>query len=138
MADVYLVMARTGAQGAGGVTAFVVEKGAPGLAFGAPERKMGWHAQPTASVSFDRVRVPASSMLGPPGGGFAIAMAALDGGRVNIAACSVGGAARAVDAAAAYARERKQFGRRIADFQGVGFKLADAATAVQTARLMTR
>jgi alkylation response protein AidB-like acyl-CoA dehydrogenase len=136
--DIYVVMARSGGEGAGGVTAFAVEKGLPGLSFGALERKMGWSSQPTAMVHFDNVPVPASRRLGDEGQGFRIAMMGLDGGRLNIAACSLGGAALALDTAKAYAETRRQFGRALRDFQGLQFKLADMATELEAARLMVR
>ena len=133
--DLYVVMARTGPDGAKGVSAFVVEAGTPGLSFGAQERKMGWHMQPTAQVIFQDCRVPAENLIGAEGQGFAIAMAGLDGGRLNIAACSLGGAQAALDKALAYAGERKAFGKPIRDFQALQFKLADMETELQAARL---
>lgn len=136
--DIYVVMARTGGAGAGGVSAFVVEANAPGLSFGARERKMGWNAQPTAQVNFDGVRVPASNRIGDEGEGFRFAMMGLDGGRLNIASCSLGGAALALDTAQAYLAERRQFGRPLRDFQALQFKLADMATELEAARLMVR
>jgi hypothetical protein len=136
--DVYVVMARTGGEGAGGVSTFVVEKGSPGLSFGAQERKMGWVSQPTAMVHFDAVRVPAENRVGEEGQGFRIAMMGLDGGRLNIAACSLGGAQLALDTAMAYAESRRQFGRPLRDFQGLQFKLADMATELDAGRLMVR
>lgn len=140
VSDLYLVMARTGApsSGPGGISAFLVEKGTPGLSFGAPERKMGWNAQPTANVVLEGVTVPASAMLGPPGGGFRIAMGALDGGRINIGAVSVGGAARAVDAARAYAAGRVAFGSPLAALPTVRASFADMAAQVQASRLLVR
>ena len=135
--DLYVVFARTGAAGADGISAFVVMKDTPGLSFGAPERKMGWNAQPTAQVILDGVEVPASHLLGQEGQGFRLAMSGLDGGRVNIAACSVGAAWSALDKARQYAFERKAFGQPIGDFQAVQFKLADMATSLEAARLMT-
>ena len=134
--DVYLVMARTGDTGAKGVTAFLVEKDTPGLSFGAIERKMGWKAQPTAMVMFDDCRVPVANRIGEEGEGFKIAMAGLDGGRLNIAACSLGGAQDAFNRALAYAHERKQFGQPIADFQAIQFKLADMEIELQAARAL--
>jgi len=134
--DVYVVMARTSDDGARGVSTFIVEKGTPGLSFGANEKKMGWKSQPTAQVIFDDARVPASNRIGDAGHGFKFAMAGLDGGRLNIAACSLGGAQRALDKAIDYARERKQFGRAIADFQATQFKLADMETELNAARVM--
>ncbi len=136
--DVYVVMARSGGEGAGGISTFVVEKGAPGLSFGAQERKMGWNSQPTAMVHFDNVRVPAANRVGEEGQGFKIAMAGLDGGRLNIAACSLGGAGYALETALDYLKTRKQFGRPLAEFQGLQFKLADMATELEAARLMVR
>ena len=132
--DLYLVMARTGEGGAAGVSAFLVEKDTPGLSFGAKEKKMGWRAQPTRQVILEGVRVPAANLVGVEGGGFKIAMAGLDGGRLNIGACSIGGGQSALDKAIAYMRERKAFGRRIADFQALQFRVADIATSLETAR----
>ncbi len=134
--DVYVVMCRTGGEGARGISAIVVEKGTPGLSFGRPEEKMGWHSQPTAQVVFDGCRVPVANRLGEEGEGFRIAMRALDGGRVNIAACSLGGARACLEKALAYVRERRQFGRPIADFQATRFKLADMHTELEAARLL--
>lgn len=134
--DIYVVMARTSDDGARGVSTFVVEKGTSGLSFGANERKMGWNAQPTAMVNFDDCRVPASNRVGAEGDGFKFAMSGLDGGRVNIGCCSLGGAQAALDAALAYTKERKQFGKAIADFQNTQFKLADMATELEASRLM--
>ncbi len=138
VSDVYVVMARTGGEGAGGVSALVVDKGTPGLSFGAPERKMGWTSQPTAMVHFDGARVPVSHRLGAEGEGFRIAMMGLDGGRLNIAACSLGGAGLALETAQAYLQSRRQFGRPLGDFQGLQFRLADMATNLEAARLMVR
>jgi alkylation response protein AidB-like acyl-CoA dehydrogenase len=134
VSDVYVTMVRTGGEGAGGVSTLVVEKGTPGLSFGAEERKMGWNAQPTRQVIFEGARVPVANRLGPEGIGFKIAMAGLDGGRLNIAACSLGGAQAALDAALAYAGERRAFGKRIADFQALQFRLADMATELEVGR----
>lgn len=134
--DVYVVMCRTGGEGAGGVSAIIVENGAKGLSFGKPEDKMGWRAQPTAQVMFDGVRVPAANRIGPEGQGFRYAMKGLDGGRLNIGACSLGGAGDALERALSYAKERKQFGRAIADFQATQFKLADMATELEAARAL--
>lgn len=136
--DIYLVMARTGAAGAKGVSAFVVEKDQPGVSFGAQERKMGWNAQPTAQVNLDGVRVPEANRLGGEGEGFRFAMAGLDGGRINIASCSLGGAQLALDTAREYLLTRKQFGQALADFQALQFRLADMATELDAARLMVR
>jgi alkylation response protein AidB-like acyl-CoA dehydrogenase len=132
--DVYLVMARTGEGGAGGISAFMVEKGTPGLSFGANEKKMGWRTQPTRQVIMEGARVPAANLVGAEGDGFKIAMAGLDGGRLNIGACSIGGGQAALDKAIAYMRERKAFGRRISDFQALQFRVADIATSLETAR----
>jgi alkylation response protein AidB-like acyl-CoA dehydrogenase len=136
--DLYLVMARSGGAGAKGVSAFLVENGSAGLSFGAQERKMGWNAQPTAQVNFDDCRVPAANRIGEEGQGFAIAMAGLDGGRINIASCSLGGARLAFDTAKAHLETRKQFGRTLAEFQGLQWRLADMATDLDAARLMVR
>ncbi len=133
-ADLYLVMARTGAAGAAGVSAFLVEKGTPGLSFGADERKMGWHTQPTRQVILEGVRIPQADRVGAEGDGFKIAMAGLDGGRLNIGACSLGGGESALAKALVYAGERKAFGRRIVDFQATQFRLADIATSLEAAR----
>jgi alkylation response protein AidB-like acyl-CoA dehydrogenase len=133
-ADIYLVMARTGGDGAGGVSAFVVEKGSPGLSFGANERKMGWNTQPTRQVIMEAARIPAANLIGAEGEGFKIAMAGLDGGRLNIGACSLGGGAAALEKALAHMRERKAFGRPLVDFQALQFRLADIATTLEAAR----
>ena len=132
-ADVYVVMARTGLDGPRGISAFLVEKGTVGLSFGACEKKMGWSAQPTRQVVLESVRVPVSNLLSVPGGGFGIAMSALEGGRLNIAACSLGGAKAALNKAFAYVREREAFGKKLSDFQALQFKLADMATKLQVA-----
>ena len=132
--DVYVVMARTGEDGAKGVSTFVIDKDAPGLSFGKHEDKMGWRAQPTAMVNFDDCRIPATNRVGEEGHGFKFAMAGLDGGRLNIAACALGGAQDALDRAFAYVTERKQFGRAIVDFQATQFKLADMETELSAAR----
>lgn len=132
--DVYLVMARTGGEGARGISAFLVARDTAGLSFGANERKMGWNAQATRSVILDDVRVPAADRIGEEGSGFRVAMAGLDGGRLNIAACSLGGAQSAFDKALAYARERRAFGQELARFQALQFKLADMATALEASR----
>ena len=131
---IYVVMARTGDAGAGGVSTFVVPGDAPGLSFGANEKKMGWNAQPTRAVMFDACRVSAANRIGPEGIGFKIAMAGLDGGRLNIAACSLGGAQTALDKALAYMNERKAFGKRLDEFQALQFRLADMATDLEVAR----
>ncbi len=134
VSDIYVVMVRTGEAGPSGISTLVVEKGTPGLSFGANEKKMGWNAQPTRAVIFENCRVPVANRLGPEGIGFKIAMAGLDGGRLNIGACSLGGAQGALDKSIAYAQERKAFGARIADFQALQFKLADMATELEAAR----
>jgi hypothetical protein len=138
VSDVYVVMARTGGEGAKGVSALVVEKGFPGISFGAQEKKMGWNAQPTAQVNFDDCRVPAANLIGEEGQGFKIAMAGLDGGRINIASCSLGGAGFALDTAKAYLESRKQFGQALKEFQGLQWRFADMATDLEAARLMVR
>ncbi|KUI45093.1 acyl-CoA dehydrogenase [Mycobacterium sp. IS-1590] len=135
--DVYVVMARTGGEGPRGISTFLVEKDTPGLTFGADEEKMGWHAQPTAQVIFEGVRVPADAMLGGADGegtGFGIAMNGLNGGRINIAACSLGGAQAAYDKAAAYVRDREAFGGPLLDEPTIRFTLAEMATALETSR----
>ncbi|HWF75742.1 MAG TPA: isobutyryl-CoA dehydrogenase [Caulobacteraceae bacterium] len=136
--DLYVVMARTGGDGAGGISAIVVEKDTPGLTFGAQEKKLGWKSQPTAMVHFDNVRVPTINRIGDEGAGFRFAMMGLDGGRLNIAACALGGAGQAFETAQAYLTERKQFGRPLSQFQALQFKLADMATELEAARLMVR
>ncbi len=134
--DLYVVMCRTGEAGPKGVSAIVVEKDTPGLSFGGQERKMGWNSQPTAVVQFDDCRVPVENQLGKEGDGFRYAMMGLDGGRLNIAACSLGGARLALETAQAYVATRKQFGKALNEFQNVQFKLADMATQLDAARLM--
>jgi alkylation response protein AidB-like acyl-CoA dehydrogenase len=136
--SVYVVMARTGQPGARGITAFLVPTGSDGLSFGPLERKMGWHAQPTRQVILDEVRVPASAVLGEVGAGFKVAMSGLDGGRVNIAACSIGGAREALERTVRYAHERFAFGDSLAQKQTVVFTLADMATELTAARLLTQ
>lgn len=135
--EVYVVMARTD-QGskAGGISCFVVDKDTPGLSFGAQEKKLGWHSQPTAAVLFDDCRIPAQNMVGQPGDGFKIAMQGLDGGRINIGACSLGGAQRCLDDAIEYVKQRRQFGQRIADFQNTQFMLAEMKTHLEAARAL--
>jgi alkylation response protein AidB-like acyl-CoA dehydrogenase len=132
--QVYIVMARTGGPGASGVSAFLVEDGTPGLSFGANEKKMGWHTQPTRTVVMEACRVPARNLLGKEGEGFKIAMTGLDGGRLNIAACSLGGAQSALDKSLAYMSERRAFGARLDEFQALQFRLADMATGLEVAR----
>jgi alkylation response protein AidB-like acyl-CoA dehydrogenase len=136
--DLYVVMVRTGEAGPRGISCLVVENGTPGLSFGKQEKKLGWHTQPTAAVNFAECRVPAANRLGAEGEGFAIAMMGLDGGRLNIGACSLGGARACWEAARAYMLERRQFGQRLADFQALQFKLADMATELEAARLVLR
>ena len=132
-ADLYVVMARTGDTGARGISAFLVEKGAKGLSFGPCERKMGWHSQPTRQVIFEDVEVPSSNRLSSEGMGFKIAMSALDGGRLNIAACSLGGARAALEKARAYMTERQAFGKRLTAFQALQFRMADMVTELEVA-----
>ncbi len=134
--DLYVVMCRTGEDGPKGVSTLLVEDGAKGLSFGKPENKMGWRAQPTAIVNFEDCRVPAENRIGPEGEGFKYAMKGLDGGRLNIAACALGGAQDALDRALAYVKERKQFGKRIADFQATQFTLADMETDLAASRAL--
>ena len=133
--DLYIVMARTGQEGPKGISTFIVPKDAPGLSFGALENKMGWHMQSTRQVIFTDCRVPAEYLLSAAGEGFRIAMAGLDGGRLNIAACSLGGAQGALDKALAYTRERKAFGQKLNEFQALQFRLADMETELQAARV---
>jgi alkylation response protein AidB-like acyl-CoA dehydrogenase len=132
--DLYVVMARSGGDGPGGISAFLVPGDAPGLSYGANERKMGWNAQPTRGITFADVRVPAANRLGAEGMGFKIAMAGLDGGRLNIAACSLGGAQSAFERTLRYMNERKAFGKRLDEFQALQFRLADMATALEASR----
>ena len=134
--DVYVAMARTSDDGAKGVSCFVIEKGTAGLSFGANEKKMGWNAQPTAQVIFEDCRIPAENRVGAEGDGFKFAMSGLDGGRINIGACSLGGAQKALDASLQYTKERKQFGKSISGFQNTQFMLADMATELEASRLM--
>jgi alkylation response protein AidB-like acyl-CoA dehydrogenase len=136
VSDVYVTMVRTGADGPKGISCLIIPKDTPGLSFGKVERKMGWNSQPTAQVLFEDARVPVANRVGEEGEGFKIAMAGLDGGRINIAACSIGTAQGALDAAMAYMDERKAFGQRLADFQALQFKAADMATNLDAARLM--
>ncbi len=132
--DVYVTMVRTGAEGAKGISCLVIEKDMEGVSFGAPERKLGWNASPTAQVIFDNVRVPAVNRVGAEGDGFRFAMAGLDGGRINIGACSLGGAQRCLDESIKYTKDRQQFGQPIAEFQNTQFMLADMATDLEAAR----
>lgn len=137
VSDFYLCMVRTGASGARGISALIIEKNTPGLSFGQHEEKMGWRSQPTTTVMFDNCRIPAENLLGMEGAGFKIAMTGLNGGRLNIAACSLGGAQFCFNAAQKYVTERQQFGMKIGDFQAIQFRLADMATDLQAARLLT-
>ena len=134
--EVYVTMVRTGEDGPKGITCLVIDKDMPGVSFGAQEKKLGWHSQPTAQVNFDEVRVPVANRVGGEGEGFRIAMMGLDGGRLNIGACSLGGAQRCLDEAINYTKERKQFGQPIADFQATQFTLADMETELQAARYL--
>jgi alkylation response protein AidB-like acyl-CoA dehydrogenase len=134
--EVYVTMVRTGEDGPKGISCLVIEKDMPGVSFGAQERKLGWHSQPTAQLMLDGVRVPVANRLGAEGDGFRIAMAGLDGGRLNIGACSLGGAQRALDETITYVKDRKQFGQAIAEFQNTQFKLADMATELEAARAL--
>lgn len=136
--DVLVLMARTGDKGAAGISAFVVPADAPGISYGKKEQKMGWNSQPTRTISFDNVRIPAANLLGNEGDGFKIAMKGLDGGRINIATCSIGAAQGALRHAQQYMQERQQFGKPIASFQALQFKLADMATELVAARQMVR
>lgn len=137
VSDLYLCMARTGGEGAQGISAFLVEKNTPGLSFGKNENKMGWRSQPTAAVILDNCRIPVSHRLGTEGDGFKIAMTGLNGGRLNIAACSLGGAAYCLSLTQNYTKERYQFGRPLHHFQSTQFKLADMLTELEAARLLT-
>lgn len=135
-AELYLVMARTGGPGAGGISAFVVEAGSPGLSFGSPEAKMGWHAQPTRQVILDEVPVRAGHRIGAEGDGFRMAMRALNGGRINIAACSLGGAQEALDRTVRYLGQREAFGAPLVESSALQFRLADMATELEAARML--
>jgi acyl-CoA dehydrogenase len=134
--DVYVLMVRTGEDGPKGISCLVVDKDTPGVSFGAPEKKLGWNASPTAQVIFEDARVPVANRVGEEGDGFKFAMAGLDGGRLNIGACSLGGAQRCLDEAVQYVKDRKQFNRAIAEFQNTQFTLADMATELEAARLL--
>lgn len=136
--DAYIVMARTGGDGPRGISALIVEKGTSGLSFGALEQKMGWRAQPTTQVQFDDCVIPAANLLGQEGRGFSYAMAGLDGGRLNIAACALGGAQAALDATLTYMGERRAFGQSLDQFQALQFRLAEMETALQSARILLR
>ena len=137
ISDIYVCMVRTG-EGDGGISCLVVEKGTKGLSFGKQEKKMGWHSQPTSAVIFDDCRVPATNLIGAEGDGFKIAMKGLDGGRLNIGACSIGGARTGYESARDHLRVRKQFGVTLASFQALQFKLADMITELEAARLLIR
>ncbi len=134
--DIYVTMVRTGEDGPKGISCLVVDKDTPGVSFGAPERKLGWNASPTAQVIFEDARVPVANRVGAEGDGFRFAMMGLDGGRLNIGACSLGGAQRCLDEAVAYTKERQQFGKPVADFQNTQFMLADMATDLEAARAL--
>ncbi|MCT8001429.1 acyl-CoA dehydrogenase family protein [Sphingomonas sanguinis] len=134
--EVYVTMVRTGEEGPKGISCLVIDKDMPGVSFGANERKLGWHAQPTRQVMFDHVRVPVANRLGAEGEGFRIAMMGLDGGRLNIGACSLGGAQRCLDESVSYVKDRRQFGKAIAEFQNTQFTLADMATELEAARAL--
>jgi alkylation response protein AidB-like acyl-CoA dehydrogenase len=136
VSDLYLTMVRTGGEGPSGISALLIPKETPGLSFGAEERKMGWNAQPTRQVILEGARVGSEALLGAEGQGFRIAMGGLDGGRLNIAACSLGGAQAAFDIALAYVQERRAFGRAVAEFQATQFRLADMATELEAARVL--
>ncbi len=138
VSDIYVCMVRTGGEGPKGISCIVVEKGTKGLSFGAQEKKLGWKSQPTAMVMFENCRVPVENLIGSEGQGFKIAMAGLDGGRLNIAACSIGGAQFCLDRTIEYMKERKQFGSKLSDFQALRFRIADYATELEAARLMVR
>ncbi len=138
VSDLYVCMVRTGGDGPSGISCLLIEKGAPGLSFGKQEEKMGWRSQPTAMLLFDNCRVSVANRIGAEGDGFKIAMQGLDGGRLNIAACSLGAAGACLERARDYMKERRQFGKRLADFQALQFKLADMATELEAARLLLR
>jgi alkylation response protein AidB-like acyl-CoA dehydrogenase len=138
VSDAYLIMARTGASGPKGISCFLVEKGTPGLSFGSQERKMGWNSQPTSAVFLDNVRVPKSNLIGKEGEGFSYAMKGLNGGRLSIASCSIGGAQIALETSIAYTKTRKQFSKPLSEFQNVQFTLASMASLVSTSRLIVR
>lgn len=138
VSDLYLCMVRTGEEGPNGISAIVVEKGTPGLSFGKPEKKMGWKSQPTTTVIFQNCKVPITNRIGEEGQGFKIAMQGLDGGRINIASCSLGGARACLEKSIAYMKERTQFGKKLAEFEALQFRLADMATELEAARLMVQ
>lgn len=134
--EIYVTMVRTGEEGPKGISCLVIEKDMPGVSFGAQEKKLGWHSQPTAQVILEEVRVPAENLVGGEGEGFRIAMMGLDGGRLNIGACSLGGAQRCLDETIRYTKDRQQFGKAVADFQNTQFTLADMATELEAARAL--
>jgi len=136
VSDIYVTMVRTGEAGPKGISCLVIEKDMPGVSFGAPERKLGWNSSPTAQVILENVKVPVANRVGAEGDGFRFAMAGLDGGRLNIGACSLGGAQRCLDEAIKYAKERSQFGQPIAEFQNTQFALADMATDLEARALL--
>ena len=136
VSDLYVTMLRTGGEGPRGISCVLVQKGTPGLSFGRPERKLGWNSQPTCTVTFEDCRVPVANRLGQEGEGFRLAMMGLDGGRINIAACSLGGARACLELALEYVRQRRAFGKTLADFQALQFRLADMATELEAARLL--
>jgi alkylation response protein AidB-like acyl-CoA dehydrogenase len=138
VSDVYVCMVRTGAEGPKGISTLVVEKGTPGLSFGKQEKKLGWNSQPTAMVIFEECVVPVENRLGQEGDGFKIAMRGLDGGRINIASCSLGAARACLEAARGHMGVRSQFGKKLAEFQALQFRLADMATELEAARLMVQ
>lgn len=138
MSDVYVVMARTGGKGPKGVSCFLVPKDAPGVSFGANEKKMGWKVQPTRQIIFDNVKIPATNMVGSEGQGFSMAMAGLDGGRINIGSCSLGAMQQCFSLGIDYTKERKQFGKSISELQMTQFRLADMAAKITQSRLMLR
>ena len=134
--QLYVTMVRTGEDGAKGISCLLIDKDMPGVSFGAQERKLGWHSQPTAQLILEDARIPVANLIGAEGDGFKIAMTGIDGGRVNIGACSLGGAQRAIDEAIAYTKDRKQFGKAIAEFQNTQFKLAEMAAELEAARAL--
>src|ERR1700689_2067378 len=138
MSDVYVCMVRTGGSGSGGISYIVVEKGTPGLSFGKMERKLGWNSQPTAAVIFENCRVLAANLVGKEGDGFKIAMKALDSGPINIGACSLGGARACLELAKTHIGVRKQFGKKLSEFQALQFRIADMVTELKAARLSVR
>ena len=136
LSDVYLTMVRTGDKGSSGISCLIIEKGSEGLSFGKLEQKMGWNSQPTAQVIFEDCKVPIKNLIGKEGDGFKIAMQGLDGGRINIASCSLGAAKVCLEKSLNYVKERSQFGKKISDFQATQFKLADMSTQLEAAKLM--